>query len=107
MVWPQNLRLPWAWLNALIKRLVQKGYIKVKNAPSRRYKYYITPEGFVEKGRLVSKYIANSFKFFGEVRRDYEMLANQVSASLSAPEFVVSEPVRLWKLPKWCLLHIT
>ena len=25
--------------------------------------------------------IANSFKFFGEVRRDYEMLANQVAAS--------------------------
>ena len=67
--------------NALIKRLIQKGYIKVKNAPSRRYKYYITPEGFLEKGRLVSKYIANSFKFFGEVRRDYEMLASQVSAS--------------------------
>ena len=26
------------------------------------------------------KYIANSFKFFGEVRRDYEKLASQVSA---------------------------
>ena len=37
--------------NALIKRLVHKGYIKVKNAPSRRYKYYITPEGFLEKGQ--------------------------------------------------------
>lgn len=50
--------------NTLIKRLVHKGYIKIKEAPSRRYSYYITPEGFMEKGRLVSKYIANSFKFF-------------------------------------------
>ena len=76
-----ELEIALGMANALIKRLVHKGYIKVKDAPSRRYKYYITPEGFIEKGRLVSKYIANSFKFFGEVRRDYEMLANQVSAS--------------------------
>ena len=76
-----ELEIALGMANALIKRLVHKGYIKVKDAPSRRYKYYITPEGFMEKGRLVSKYIANSFKFFGEVRRDYEMLANQVSAS--------------------------
>jgi DNA-binding PadR family transcriptional regulator len=76
-----ELEIALGMANALIKRLVHKGYIKVKDAPSRRYKYYITPEGFIEKGRLVSKYIANSFKFFGEVRRDYEMLADQVSAS--------------------------
>ena len=76
-----ELEIALGMANALIKRLVHKGYIKVKDAPSRRYKYYITPEGFVEKGRLVSKYIANSFKFFGEVRRDYEMLAKQVSAN--------------------------
>jgi predicted transcriptional regulator len=76
-----ELEIALGMANALIKRLVHKGYIKVKDAPSRRYKYYITPEGFIEKGRLVSKYIANSFKFFGEVRRDYETLASQVSAS--------------------------
>lgn len=76
-----ELEIALGMANALIKRLVNKGYIKVKDAPSHRYKYYITPEGLVEKGRLVSKYIANSFKFFGEVRRDYEMLANQVSAN--------------------------
>ena len=76
-----ELEIALGMANALIKRLVHKGYVKVKDAPSRRYKYYITPEGFIEKGRLVSKYIANSFKFFGEVRRDYEMLANQVSAN--------------------------
>ncbi|MDC0476551.1 MarR family winged helix-turn-helix transcriptional regulator [Alphaproteobacteria bacterium] len=76
-----ELEIALGMANALVKRLVHKGYIKVKDAPSRRYKYYITPEGFAEKGRLVSKYIANSFKFFGEVRRDYEMLASQVFAS--------------------------
>ena len=80
----KELEIALGMANALIKRLVQKGYIKVKDAPSRRYKYYITPEGFIEKGRLVSKYIANSFKFFGEVRRDYEILASQVSANYAS-----------------------
>ena len=72
-----ELEIALGMANALIKRLVHKGYIKVKDAPSRRY--YITPEGFLEKGRLVSKYIANSFKFFGEARRDYEAIACQIT----------------------------
>ena len=75
-----ELEIALGMANALIKRLVLKGYIKVKDAPSRRYGYYITPEGFMEKGRLVSKYIANSFKFFGEARRDYDAIAYQISA---------------------------
>ena len=74
-----ELEIALGMANALIKRLVLKGYIKVKDAPSRRYGYYITPEGFMEKGRLVSKYIANSFKFFGEARRDYDAIACQIS----------------------------
>ena len=65
--------------NALIKRLIFKGYIKVREVPSRRYGYFITPKGFMQKGRLVSKYIAKSFNFFGEVRRDYEEIVRQVS----------------------------
>ena len=75
-----ELEIALGMANALIKRLVHKGYTKVKDAPSRRYGYYITPEGFLEKGRLVSKYISNSFKFFGEARRDYEAIAFQISA---------------------------
>ncbi len=67
--------------NSLIKKLVHKGFIKIKEAPSRRYGYYLTPEGFIEKSRLVSKYIANSFKFFGQVRGDYEAIAAEVTSS--------------------------
>ena len=46
-----ELEIALGMANALIKRLVHKGYIKVKDAPSRRYGYYITPEGFLEKGK--------------------------------------------------------
>ena len=65
--------------NSLIKRLIHKGHIKIKEAPASRYGYYLTPEGFLAKSRLVSKYIATSVKFFSVVRHDYEQIANELS----------------------------
>ena len=44
-------------VNALVKRAVQKGYVKMRKAPYRRYAYYLTPKGFAEKSRLVAKYL--------------------------------------------------
>ena len=40
-------------INALIKRAVKKGLVKVREAPYKRYVYYLTPHGFAEKGRLL------------------------------------------------------
>ena len=76
-----DLEIAIGMANSLIKRLVRKGYIKIKDVPSSRYGYYLTPKGFLAKSQLVSKYIANSVKFFGEVRRDFEAIAKQVSKS--------------------------
>jgi DNA-binding MarR family transcriptional regulator len=76
-----DLEIAIGMANSLIKRLVLKGYIKIKNVPSSRYGYYLTPQGFMAKSQLVSKYIANSAKFFGEVRCDLEAIAKQVSKS--------------------------
>ena len=66
--------------NSLVKRLTNKGYVKITQIPSGRYAYYLTPEGFFEKSRLVSKYIANSVQFLGEVRKDYEKIAEKLKA---------------------------
>lgn len=50
--------------NAYLKRCVRKGLIKVQQVPSNRYAYYLTPQGFAEKSRLTSEYLAASFNFF-------------------------------------------
>lgn len=76
-----DLEIAIGMANSLIKRLVLKGYIKIKDMPSSRYSYYLTPRGFLAKSQLVSKYIANSVKFFGEVRRDFETIAIHVAKS--------------------------
>ena len=55
-------------VNAYIKRCINKGYIKVKAVPRRRYAYYLTPKGFSEKSRLVADYFVHSFDFFRRAR---------------------------------------
>jgi DNA-binding MarR family transcriptional regulator len=61
-------------INALLKRAVHKGYVKVGKVPYRRYAYYLTPQGFREKSRLVAKYLETSLSFFREARAQYGAL---------------------------------
>lgn len=57
--------------NALIKRCVNMGLVKVREIPVRRYSYFLTPEGFSEKSRLLSSYISGSLDFFRIARTEY------------------------------------
>ena len=41
--------------NAVLKRCVRKGLIKISTAPLNRYAYYLTPTGFSEKARLTAE----------------------------------------------------
>jgi DNA-binding MarR family transcriptional regulator len=58
-------------VNALVHRAVHKGLIKIRQAPARRYAYYLTPKGFAEKSRLVAEYLDVSLKFFRTARQEY------------------------------------
>jgi hypothetical protein len=54
--------------NAYLKRCIRKGLIKVGQVPSRRYAYYLTPQGFTEKSRLTAEYLSLSLSFFRKAR---------------------------------------
>ncbi|MFP6755445.1 MAG: winged helix-turn-helix transcriptional regulator [Alphaproteobacteria bacterium] len=54
--------------NAYLKRCARKGWIKVRQAPARRYFYYITPKGFKEKARLTAEYLSTSLSMFRVAR---------------------------------------
>ena len=58
--------------NKLIKRAVNKGLLKVSEAPAKRYAYYLTPQGFAEKSRLVGEYLSSSLNFFRQARQEFE-----------------------------------
>lgn len=63
--------------NAYIRRGVDKGLIKVKHIPARRYAYYLTPKGFAEKSRLVAEYLSCSFQFFRDARAQCREIFSQ------------------------------
>jgi DNA-binding MarR family transcriptional regulator len=63
-------------VNWHLKRLVSKGYIKVKRAQRRKLRYIITPEGIAFRARLTVKYIEQSMNLYRIVRqRSREALA--------------------------------
>lgn len=58
-------------VNAWLKRSMSKGYVKARQAPYKRYAYYLTPQGFAEKGRLVAEYLESSLHLFRRARAEY------------------------------------
>jgi len=67
-------------VNWLIKRLVSKGYIKVKRVGQWRWRYLLTPQGIAEKARLTELYIHDSMSVYRRTRQEARMLLGQVRA---------------------------
>ena len=55
-------------VNWHLKRLIEKGYVKVKRAQRRKLRYIITPEGIALRARLTVDYIEQSFNLYRRVR---------------------------------------
>lgn len=63
-------------VNWHLKRLIEKGYVKVRRAERRKLLYIITPEGLALRARLTMDYIQTSFRMYRLVReRMHEALA--------------------------------
>ncbi len=56
-------------INWHIKRLIAKGYIKVRRAERRKLLYIVTPEGLALRAHLTLDYIQNSFRLYRLVRQ--------------------------------------
>lgn len=71
-------------VNAYLKRCVKKGLLKAVEAPTRRYGYYLTPQGFAEKASLTVEYLAYSFSLFRRARSEYaEAIASAAGRGFS------------------------
>ena len=56
--------------NSYVKRCLKKGWIKLQTVPKRRYIYYLTPKGFIEKSKLTAEYLSSSFSLYRNMRED-------------------------------------
>jgi len=61
-------------VNSYIKNLIAKGYITVRNIPSKRYAYYLTPNGFAEKSRLAYDLLQDYTRIYREAKNNYRQL---------------------------------
>ena len=68
-------------VNILMKRAVQKGFVKMKKVPARRFAYYITPQGFVEKTKLVTQYLSTSLNLYRRLWAEYRDIFQQLKAN--------------------------
>lgn len=59
-------------VNAYIKRLYKKGYIKIKFLPRNRIKYMLTPQGIAERTKLTYKFMHFSILYFKDIRQKIE-----------------------------------
>ena len=64
-------------VNWHLKRLISKGYVKVKRAQRHKLKYIITPEGLSLRARLTFQYIQNSFSLYRQTRTRVMILLEQ------------------------------
>ncbi len=65
-------------VNWHLKRLVSKGYVKVKRAQRRKLRYIITPEGIALRARLTVNYIETSLNLYRRIRLRMLELLTQV-----------------------------
>jgi len=61
-------------VNWHLKRLISKGYVKVKRAERRKLRYIITPEGLALRARLTVNYVEASMELYRQTRQEAQEL---------------------------------
>ena len=56
-------------VNHLLKKMVKKGWINIKNIDAKKIRYLITPEGAREKSSLLYKRVENTIHFYLDAKR--------------------------------------
>jgi DNA-binding MarR family transcriptional regulator len=65
-------------VNWHLKRLISKGYVKVKRAERRKLLYIITPEGLATRARLTVDYVEQQFNLYRRVRQKVKEYIEQL-----------------------------
>lgn len=51
-------------VHSFMSRILEKGWVRVKRVNAKRWLYFMTPEGFVEKSRLVMGYLSRTLQSY-------------------------------------------
>ncbi len=59
-------------MNQYLKSCITKGWIRTTQISPRRLTYFLTPQGFAEKSKMVADYLSRSLTFFRDARAQCE-----------------------------------
>jgi DNA-binding MarR family transcriptional regulator len=65
-------------INWNLKRLISKGYVKIKRAERKKLRYIITPEGIALRARLTVDYVEQQFLLYRNTRQRVKEYLEQV-----------------------------
>jgi len=68
-------------VNSYLKNLIAKGFVRVKDFPSNRYAYLLTPTGIAEKSRLAYQHLSYFTSLYTVARQDYLDLFRRLEQS--------------------------
>ncbi|MEI6079111.1 MAG: winged helix-turn-helix transcriptional regulator [bacterium] len=64
----RSLRVSIGLVNAYLKNLIGKGYVKVSNVKASTIRYMLTPEGLAQKYYLTRSYMSHSLDFYRKIK---------------------------------------
>jgi DNA-binding MarR family transcriptional regulator len=76
----RDLNVSVGLVNSFIKRMAQKGYVKVSTIPKNRIRYILTPKGIAAKTKLTYDYIQYSYHFYKQSRQKLRALFADLEA---------------------------
>lgn len=68
--------------NLLLRRVIEKGWIKAVKTRPNRMKYFVTPAGLAVKARLTREYLQGTLQFYAQARSRVSGCFAQLSAEL-------------------------
>ena len=60
--------------NTFLRTILNKGWIRARQVKARRWFYFLTPQGSLEKSRLTLNYLQRTLKSFREIRNQADRL---------------------------------
>lgn len=70
----QRLGLSLGMTNIVLKRLVKKGYVKIRGLNRKKVQYILTPQGLIEKTRKSYRYLLKTINQFSLAKRQIQEL---------------------------------
>jgi DNA-binding MarR family transcriptional regulator len=68
-------------VNWHLKRLIEKGYVKIKRAERKKLRYIITPEGIALRARLTVDYVEQQFLLYRNTRQHVQHHLEDIRAA--------------------------